>query len=88
MTKKELGEQVEQLQVQLAGCLVAAQGHTKNPAKEGDYGWSPAYQDVLELRIKFDSPQEELKLEKRADNTDKARSLIDVIHNMKKALKR
>jgi len=35
MTKKELGEQVEQLQVQLAGCLVAAQGHTKNPAKRG-----------------------------------------------------
>ena len=44
----------EQLQVQLAGCSVAALGGTKDVAVQGMYGWSPAYQDVLELRIKYD----------------------------------
>lgn len=50
----ELEKEVEQLQVQLAGCGVAALGGLKNPAKEGDYGWSPAYQDVLSLRKKYE----------------------------------
>lgn len=36
---KEIKE-IEQLQVQLAGCSVAALGGIKNPAKQGDYGWS------------------------------------------------
>lgn len=48
--KKEL----EQLLVQLGGCLTAAEGATKNPAKRGDYGWSPAYQAVLDLRLKYE----------------------------------
>lgn len=46
--------EAEQLRVQLAGCSVAAMGGTTNPAKRGDYGWSPAYQNVLDLRIKLD----------------------------------
>lgn len=33
-------QSVEQLQVQLAGCGVAALGGTKDVAKRGDYGWS------------------------------------------------
>jgi len=47
---------VEQSQVQLAGVSVAAFGGTSEPvrAKEGDYGWSVAYQDVLSLREKYD----------------------------------
>lgn len=58
---KRVREQNEQLQIQLAGCLTAAEGHTKDPAKPKDYGWSLAYQKVLELRIKFDSLREENK---------------------------
>lgn len=51
-----LGTEVEQLRVQLAGCLVAAEGGTDPAviAKDGDYGWSLAYQRVLELRHSFD----------------------------------
>lgn len=40
----------DQLRVQLAGCLVAADGHISEPAMPGDYGWSVAYQRVVELR--------------------------------------
>ena len=46
--------EVEKLRVQLALCSVAALGGTKDPSKRGDYVWSQAYQDVLDLRIRFD----------------------------------
>lgn len=48
-------DEVDQLRVQLAGCLTAAEGHIKgkNRAKRGMYGWSLAYQKVLELRLAF-----------------------------------
>jgi hypothetical protein len=48
---------VEQLRVQLAGCSVAALGGISEPvlAHIGDYGWSPAYQDVLDLRNEYES---------------------------------
>ena len=52
---EQLREDVEQLRTQLAGCTTAAMGATDNAAVEGDYGWSPAYQDVLELRQKYDA---------------------------------
>jgi len=49
-------EEIERLRVQLAGCGVAALGYSSggNKAKKGDYGWSPAYQDTLELRKKYE----------------------------------
>lgn len=50
-----LRAEVEQLRVQLAGCLTAAEGFTKDPAKHGDYGWSVSYQKTLELRLAHDS---------------------------------
>ena len=50
----QLEDETEQLRVQLAGCSVAALGWIKNTAKKGDYGWSVAYQDVLDLRLKYE----------------------------------
>lgn len=46
---------VEQLEVQLSGCAAAALGWNQDPAKQGDYGWSPAYQDVLNLRKRMEA---------------------------------
>ncbi len=53
--------EVEQMQVQMAGISVAAFGGTKEPAKQGDYGWSVPYQDVLDLRIRFDTLETDLR---------------------------
>ena len=55
---QEANEEVEQLRVQLAGCLTAAEGAT-NPemsqiAEQGDYGWSPAYERTLQLHRDYD----------------------------------
>lgn len=55
---RELYRECEQLQVQLAGVSVVALGGTQNPAVSGDYGWSPAYQHVLELRMKWDKTKD------------------------------
>lgn len=52
--RSEERERIDRLEVQLAGCGVAALGGTKQPARKGDFGWSQSYQDVLELRIKYD----------------------------------
>lgn len=47
-------EVVARLRVQLAGCSTAALGWVENEAKREDYGWSAAYQDVLDLRDKYE----------------------------------
>lgn len=46
---QSLDAETDQLRVQLAGCMIAAEGGSP-VAVVGDYGWSPAYQSVVELR--------------------------------------
>ena len=55
--RQKLKDRIEQLEVQLAGCSVAALGGTSDAAiaTKGMWGWSPAYQDVLVLRRKYAS---------------------------------
>jgi len=54
---ERLRGRVERLDVQLAGCGVAAYGGTGDRviAKRDEYGWSDSYQATLDLRIKYDS---------------------------------
>ena len=55
---KQANDEVEQLRVQLAGCLTAAEGHIYGPdvvATQGMYGWSVAYEKIKELRQKYDN---------------------------------
>lgn len=56
MTTHERANDVEQLRVQLAACLVAAEGGTslESIANKGTYGWSPAYQATLDLALKYE----------------------------------
>ena len=73
-------QEIEQLQTQLAGCGVAANGGTDSPAKQGDYGWSPAYQDVLDLRIRYENVYAELSELREAEPQG------TVVQNMNPAL--
>ena len=56
----ELRAELEQRTVQLAGCATAALG-IGEVASKGDYGWSQAYQDVLELRAEATRLRENLR---------------------------
>jgi hypothetical protein len=51
----EARERIQQLEVQLAGCGVAATGWAsgEQQAIEGEYGWSKSYAAVVELRAKW-----------------------------------
>jgi hypothetical protein len=65
-------DEVEQLRVQLAGCTVAALGGTGEAvvAKQGQWGWSPSYQDVLNLRIKYEQLLETDRLQSQKEKSD------------------
>ena len=69
------GEELEQMRVQMAGVSVAAMGGTNDPAKRGEYGWSVAYQDTLELRLKYN-----ILLGRQAEFKTAVRELLDAIH--------
>jgi hypothetical protein len=55
--------EVEQLRVQLAGTLTAAEGNgiRDAAAKVGDFGWSVAYETVRQLRLKYETQAAMLK---------------------------
>jgi hypothetical protein len=51
MWDEKLNAGASQAEVQLAGCLTAAEGWAgSDPPKQGDWAWSPAFQAVMELR--------------------------------------
>lgn len=53
MQIKERDDRIEKLQIQLAACLTAAEGHFPDPPlKQGDFAWSLAYERTLELSKK------------------------------------
>lgn len=52
---------IEQLECQLAGCMTAATGWAKDPPHKGDWGWSPAFQDVLDLRTRYENQRKVLE---------------------------
>ncbi len=56
-------DETEQLRVQLAGCGVAALGGIQGDMliRQGDYGWSASYQDVVNLRLKYDALHKQLE---------------------------
>lgn len=57
VTQKGAEEEIRKLRYELACCLSAAIGNITRPveaAKEGQRGWTPAFQKVLDLRMKFD----------------------------------
>lgn len=61
---RDAADALKQERVRLAGCLTAAEGHgikTHECAQPGDYGWSLAYQAVLDLRRAYDGLQADLE---------------------------
>lgn len=69
--------ELEQTRVQLAGCLTAADGATRDDfaAHQGDYGWSLAYQRTLDLARLRDSIESQLA--ETARERDAARKVLD-----------
>ena len=65
-------ERCEKLEVQLAGCDVAALGGVGETvmAKQGDYGWSVSYRDVLDLRRRYERVESELAASKAAGSVE------------------
>ncbi len=83
---ERLGDQCEQARVQLGGCLAAAEGAIESPAVIGDYGWSPAYQAVLELRRQHEEDRRliamlEKSVEDSTETIQVANRLLDALRS-------
>jgi hypothetical protein len=65
----ELDVKSERLVVQLAGCLMAAEGNAvgSHRAEQGDYGWSAAYEAVVSLQGCYQEVRQELERRTAAD---------------------
>jgi hypothetical protein len=53
--------EVEHKEMQLSGVTSVALGETNNIALPSDYGWHPAYQHTLMLRVKYEQLQQRIK---------------------------
>lgn len=71
----------EQTDVQLAGCATAAQGWAKEPPQPGDYGWSASFQEVLNLRQKWESACEHERLAVAAALRDQLKRLRKIAND-------
>jgi hypothetical protein len=57
--RSDESREVEQLRVQLAGCSSAAFGYGGD-CKQGDYGWSASFGDVMKLRERAEAAEAKL----------------------------
>lgn len=67
--------EIERLQVQLAWCSTAAMGHGSG-CKKGDYGWSVAYQYVMDVRAQLDAAEK-----REAELRATCRRAVHLIHH-------
>lgn len=66
-------KRAEQAELQLAACGVAATGWAKGKdCKQGDYGWSASFADVLDLRDRFEKMDIERERAAKQDKVYKA----------------
>jgi hypothetical protein len=78
--KLELLEKIAQLETQLAGCSVAALGWAQgdNDCKQGDWGWSVAFDDVKKLRARCEEAETQAKtLKLQLEACDQAAQGLD-----------
>ncbi len=72
----------EQLIVQLAGVSVAALGGTKEPCLKGQWGWSVAYQDTLDLRLKYDAAMDRIAYLEKACEEYRATAVAAMVGDL------
>ena len=74
---EELKEQLEQERVKLAGCGCEALGYAKD-CNKGDYGYSASFQDVRDLREKYEQLLSRVTVEGIANIIAKAEIIKEV----------
>lgn len=79
----------ERFQVQLAGVSVAAMGGTgpDSRAVQGQYGWSVAYQDTLDLRLRYDAAVAALEGIADGEESDALRRARTALANIRETVR-